>query len=313
MLERISPAPVIGAGDILVVACLRNEALRLPWFLSYHRRLGVTRFLMVDNGSDDGSRQMLEGQPDVTLFHTDQSYADSRCGIDWQNALLAEYGLGHWVLVVDVDEFLIYPGQETTSLPDLITYLERQSATALLAPMLDMYADRPFAETGYVAGTDMLACCPYFDASGYQLGPATSPTHGLPVRGGPRHRLFWQGRGLEYPSPVLQKYPLIRWSADLTLEASTHILTGVQVAPVTGLLMHFKFLQDFAPKVRDEATRGEHFAEARQYRAYDAVMAEAPATHAMADVSERYESTVRMVALGLMKRPEDYPFGAPPA
>ncbi|WP_338092764.1 glycosyltransferase family 2 protein [Roseovarius indicus] len=30
--------------------------LRLPWLLDHYWQLGVERFLLVDNGSDDGSR-----------------------------------------------------------------------------------------------------------------------------------------------------------------------------------------------------------------------------------------------------------------
>jgi len=33
-------------------------------------------------------------------------------GVDWQNALLNEYGMNHWCLTVDADEWFIYPGYE---------------------------------------------------------------------------------------------------------------------------------------------------------------------------------------------------------
>ena len=86
MLTCLSDLPAIGGDEVLVVGCLRNEMLRLPAFLEHYRRLGVSRFLLVDNGSDDGSRELLLAQPDVTVFHTDQSYAESGCGIAWHTA-----------------------------------------------------------------------------------------------------------------------------------------------------------------------------------------------------------------------------------
>ena len=49
--EQIAP------GDILAFVTLRNERVRLPYFLEYYRRIGVGHFLIVDNGSDDGSRR----------------------------------------------------------------------------------------------------------------------------------------------------------------------------------------------------------------------------------------------------------------
>ena len=41
--------------DLLVFSTLRNERLRLPYFLKYYRDHGVNHFLIVDNDSDDGS------------------------------------------------------------------------------------------------------------------------------------------------------------------------------------------------------------------------------------------------------------------
>ena len=60
----------IGTGDILLFSTFRNEHVRLPYFLDYYRRLGVSHFLMVDNDSDDGGRQYLARQPDVSLWTT---------------------------------------------------------------------------------------------------------------------------------------------------------------------------------------------------------------------------------------------------
>ena len=71
--------------DILVFSTLRNEKVRLEYFLKYYRELGVNHFLMVDNGSDDGSAEYLMDQPDVSLWETGQSYKRARFGVDWLN------------------------------------------------------------------------------------------------------------------------------------------------------------------------------------------------------------------------------------
>ena len=52
----------IAPDDILAMATVRNEVVRLPFFLDHYRKLGVGHFLFVDNGSDDGTRAYLEGQ-----------------------------------------------------------------------------------------------------------------------------------------------------------------------------------------------------------------------------------------------------------
>ena len=43
----------IRPNDILLFCTMRNEDVRLPFFLRYYRDLGVDHFLFVDNGSDD--------------------------------------------------------------------------------------------------------------------------------------------------------------------------------------------------------------------------------------------------------------------
>ena len=58
----------IAADDILVAATVRNEMIRLPYFLEHYRKLGVGHFLFVDNGSDDGTAAWLAEQPDVSLW-----------------------------------------------------------------------------------------------------------------------------------------------------------------------------------------------------------------------------------------------------
>ena len=64
-------------------ATIRNEFDRLDEFLEHYRTLGVRHFLVVDNGSDDGSTELLQAQPDVSLWVTHASYRQSRFGVDW--------------------------------------------------------------------------------------------------------------------------------------------------------------------------------------------------------------------------------------
>jgi Glycosyl transferase family 2 len=41
--------------EIRLFGIVRNENLRLPYFLDYHRSIGVARFFIVDNDSGDGT------------------------------------------------------------------------------------------------------------------------------------------------------------------------------------------------------------------------------------------------------------------
>jgi hypothetical protein len=73
--ELISRHPVDIAADApVLLSVVRNEALRLPYFLSYYRSIGFDRFIVVDNDSTDGTRELLLAQPDIFVFHTSEHF-----------------------------------------------------------------------------------------------------------------------------------------------------------------------------------------------------------------------------------------------
>jgi len=296
----------VGTGEILCVACVRNESLRLPHFLEHHRALGVDRFFVVDNASDDDTVEYLLAQRDVHVFLTRQRYSESRCGVTWLNWVLERHGIGHWVLSADADELLVYPGCEKVGLRRLSTYLEAREEEALSTFLLDMYSDRPIRETVYRRGMPFLATCPYFDSDSYRWDdPSRRGTCG-PSRGGPRGRLFWTDKEGTSPPPFLGKIPFANWRPGLEYTASTHLLPGAVLAELTGALLHFKFFSDFVARVGIEAERGEHWENARQYAAYREVMERRPDLSAFYDRSLRYEGDGQLAALGMAFVPEDF-------
>ncbi|MGR9098973.1 MAG: glycosyltransferase family 2 protein [Gammaproteobacteria bacterium] len=302
-MKKLDDHPIeIKEREILVCSCVRNERLRLPYFLKYHRNLGVDRFLFIDNASTDGTAEYLLSEENVHIFYTAESYAESRCGIDWINHLLSRFGVGHWVLTLDADELIVFPYSETIGLKTLVEYLEKVEADGLVTFLLDMYSDKSIQETHYEPGQTFTAVCRYFDADSY----IQFDENAIPVRGGPRHRLFWQGRDRLKPSPVLKKIPLVKWREGLFYEASTHVISNVRTAPVTGILQHFKLFSDFYPRARVESQRKEHWDNAAQYDCYWDVLRKYPALTPIYEGSRRYENSLQFVGLGLMRMPDDY-------
>ena len=302
-MRQLDHRPVrLGEDEILAFACIRDEVLRLPWFLEYHRRAGVDRFFSVDNGSRDGSTDYLLAQTDVSLFYSEGSYARSECGLLWINELLDRFADGHWSLTLDADELLVYPACERVALRPLTRHLESVGADALFAMLLDMYSDTSIGSTAYAVGESFLAACPFFDVDSYS---EQTPSLAF-VRGGPRERAFWADRDWEYPAPFLQKIPLIKWKRGRSYEASTHLISNIKPAELTGALLHFKFFGDFPARAALEAKRKEHFADARQYVTYSQVLSQEPDLTLYHDRSVRFRDSLQLVELGILRGSESF-------
>ncbi len=308
-LSPVSPrieSSALGPDPILLFATLRNEKVRLPYFLEYYRRLGVDHFLMVDNGSDDGSREYLAAQPDVSLWSTDASYKASRYGVDWLMALMRKYGHGRWCLTVDVDEFFVYPFCETRPLRALTDWLDASGLRSFSAMLLDMYPKGRIEDQPYREGQNPFEIAQWFDSGNYQISRNWGFGN-LWIQGGPRARSFFADRPKQ--APALNKIPLVKWHRSYAYVSSTHMLLprGLNLVfdagggeKASGCLLHAKFLDTFAIKAQEEQARGEHYAESREYRAYLDGLKHNP--DFWCKWSEKYINWRQLEILGLMSK-----------
>lgn len=296
----------IGPGDILVAATVRNEIVRLPYFLDYYRRLGAGHFLVVDNGSDDGTRAYLADQPDVSVWTTGASYKAAHFGMDWINWLLRRHAHGHWVLTVDPDEFFVYPFCDTRPLPALTHWLDASQIRSFPAMLVDMYPRGPIDTHPYFPGQDPLDVACWYDSGNYTI--SKNPEYlNLWIQGGVRARMFFP----DEPSraPALNKIPLVRWHRRYTYISSTHALLprGLNLVydewggeKAAGALLHVKFLGELIGKSREEEIRREHYGGSVEYRAYLEGLSVKP--DLWSPWSERYEGWRQLEAQGLMAR-----------
>ncbi|MFD0982158.1 MULTISPECIES: glycosyltransferase family 2 protein [Tropicimonas] len=296
----------IGEEDVLAFTTLRNERVRLPYFLDYYRRQGVGHFLMVDNGSTDGSSQFLADQADVSLWTTQASYKRARYGVDWLNWLQWQHGHGHWTLVVDPDEFFIYPFCDTRPIQALTGWLDTCGLRSFSAMLVDMYPKGPIDAEAYREGQDPFEIASWFDSGNYFI--SRNPLyHNLWIQGGPRARVFFADQPSAAPS--LNKIPLVKWRREYVYAQSTHMLLPRGLNRVyddhggektSGALLHAKFLNTLAGKAEEELARGEHYAGGREYRAYRDGMANR--TDLWTKWSERYINWRQLEILGLMSK-----------
>lgn len=184
--------PAVGEDEILCFMYVRNEALRLPAVLNYHRDLGVDRFFILDNESDDGTGEYLAQQQDVVLFRSPDEFGATRCGNTWMHELLDRFGRNHWCLLVDADEYFVYPQSEKVNLRGYTRYLDKHGYGVVSGLCVDMYGNESCDNVEYLAGSDLLEACPYFDAGdNYEFEACTGELPSWSAYGGCRKRVFW--------------------------------------------------------------------------------------------------------------------------
>lgn len=300
---RIGRAP---KDAILCFVTQRNERIRLPYFLDYYRRMGIEHFLFVDNDSDDGSREYLLGQDDVSLWRARGSYKAARFGMDWINWLLFRYGTGHWCLTVDPDEFLVYPHCDTRPLQALTHWMGTAGMRSFPAMLLDVYPEGRIGDHPYREGQDPLEVACHFDPANYMIHK-NGRYGNLWIQGGPRARSFFGGN--PRLAPALNKIPLVRWRRHYAYISSTHMALPRALnlvydedggERISGVLLHAKFLSTFIDKSQEEMERGQHYANSQEYVAYQAGLQDDMIL--LTGESRRYEDWRQLQDLGLISQ-----------
>ena len=287
--------------EILCLLRVRNEILRIQSVLEHHRAIGIDRFFVIDNSSDDGTLEFLKRQPDVALFIADEEYSTSSGGMKWLHLILDTFLEDRWSLIVDADELFVYPHFERNNLGMLCSFLDKDSHRTMFAMMLDMYSKEPISKTVHNQQSSLLNTCEYFDLGPYDV--YTSPDFPfIKIRGGPRRRRLWDPN-TNLRAPALSKAPLIKWKRGFRYISSTHTMSPApQTIPeVCGALLHFKFLDDFHRRAKIESRREQHYAGAVQYKQYLKKMDENPNMNLYYEGSVRYRNSSTLLEHRLIK------------
>lgn len=100
----------------LIVTSMRNEGPFLLEWISYHRAIGVTDFLIYSNDCDDGTDDMLDRLHDMRIVCHKRNQRRGKKPVQWQALNRAsDHRLvqqADWILVSDIDEYLcIHEGE----------------------------------------------------------------------------------------------------------------------------------------------------------------------------------------------------------
>jgi hypothetical protein len=222
------------------------------------------------------------------------------------NWLQRKYGDGHWCLVVDPDELLVYPFCDTRPLRALTDWLDASSIRSFSTMLLDMYPKGRLNAQPYRAGQDPLEIASWFDAGIYTISRNWRYWN-LWIHGGPRARRFFQDNPEE--APALNKVPLVKWSKKYAYVDSTHMILprGLNLVfdewggeKASGILLHTKFLDTFSAKAAEELHRKQHYAASVEYIAYAKAMENDP--ELWCKWSEKYINWRQLEILGLMSK-----------
>jgi len=282
--------------EIRLFSMMKNESLRLPYFLDYYFSKGVDRLFLIDNGSTDDSVSIALARKNVHVFQTRESFTKYS---NWLELLLEKYGKHHWCVAVDMDEIFFYPGAEYRSIRDLSVVLDQRGDTAVRSKFLDMYSDLPIAQNRYKQSDNPFLVCPYFDSTFDQSDVCWMNKHTFSrfttrrFSGNMRKRVF----NVEVN---LTKIPFFKYEPGVFIARGVHAIDGAQISNIQGVVFHFKYLQDFNNRVVIEAAIGQHENGAALYKEYAKKVKNDNSLNLFYQGSVRFKDSQQLIGLNLM-------------
>ena len=290
-LEVVRCAGPLAPGEIAVVCVLRNEVMRLPVFFDHYKKLGVNRFFMIDNGSDDGSHELLLAEPMADVFVAHASFVEGHFGLYWSNGLARKYCRGHWIVAADADELLVFDGMEKRNLSSLAEWLEAHGQDRLFAIMVDVYPSSTIGIEQRSLADILVEDC-WFDSEGYSL---ESSFGGWLITGGPRHRVFNRNRAVPYKHWI-SKHPFFR------VEENTAMVNHHWIWPMDWrkrapqcAFLHLKLMDDFIERSARYEREGQHAHGSRSYRLINERLAKMPEVSFFHPNSRRYRGPKSLI------------------
>lgn len=241
-----------GAEDFSVFALVRDGEAYVEEFIRHYQSLGAVNITLLDNGSKDGTKQLAAAHDRVSVYSTDLPFMTYEAAM--RRVFLQHHRKNQWVVAVDIDEFLDFPGAPQRSLSELLAYLNQHRYNAVTACMIDympvgsevdgLALDR--RQGRYITRLDGIRLEPYPTAwmtIGNRLPDPPVPSYS----GGIREQLAGAD-GL-----LLLKHPLVKIDGEVIPFAHPHACHKGKLADVSLALHHYKFAGAFLNKIRQVA------------------------------------------------------------
>jgi hypothetical protein len=291
-----------GPDELIVITVVRNGALYVKSFMAHYLAMGVAHCVFLDNGSTDGTVDMLREYPRVTVLQTDAPY--DRFENTMKRYLAERFSSGRWNLCADIDELFDYPFSDRLPLAGFLQYLNTRGFSAVVAQMLDMFAPVPLADLTSTADDRLKDKYTHYDISGidappYEWSQPSSPDIRMHW-GGIRRAIFGTGNGLT-------KAALVKMDGRVKPFVNWHHATGALVADVSCVLLHYPFVSAFAEKVRDAVRTGRYGpTTSEEYAAYAGTLARNPRLNLMRPSARRFTGLEPLIDAGFLVVSDQY-------
>ncbi len=296
------PRVALGPTDVVAVSLVRDGGAHVEAFLQHHFALGVRHVVLLDNGSTDETIAEARRFDGVTVLATELPYRTHKYAL--KRYLVDRFGRTSWCLALDIDERFTYPLSDRISLDLFIRYLDGRRFTAVVAQMLDLFAEGPAGD--WPTGMELAERCRWYDNT--DLGAA--PYYPFDNRvSNPAIRFHYGGvrKSVFGVDAFLTKHPLLRRGGGaLPSVTSSHYCHRARVADVSCALLHFKFDRDFPRRCREAARTGSYFGGSQEYKAYLRWLEEEPDPRLYTDRCRRLDGVDQLVDEGFLEVSEDY-------
>jgi hypothetical protein len=309
-----------GEDELVVVCVVRDGRPYVRSFLEHYSSLGAKHIAFLDNNSADGTVEVLKEHENVTVLRTELSYkaTDNTPGKGWTREILFKQYLidrfgtgGRWCLCVDIDELFDYPYSDAVGLDSLLHYLNSKSYTAVAAQMLDMFPKEPLSGRAGSEDEPLKARHRFYDISNVKRrrmrGRAIRLNNTIGSNdielflGGIRDTIFGT-------SPCLTKFPLVFSDGEVKpMDGSSHWVGNARVADFSGVLYHYKFLDEHFRKQAAQAVREEHrFRNSAEYKRYLEVLESTPSLQVKRETARELRSVNDLLGNHFLVVSEDY-------
>ena len=133
-----------------ITAILKNEAPYIKEWIEYHKMLGVNRFYLYDNESDDNVKDILQPYIDsgIVCYHLIKGKCVQNSA--YRDAVYKYKEQTNWMAFIDIDEFIL--PVEKDSIPDFLKDYEDCSGVGINWVMFDSngHIEKPKENYGLV-------------------------------------------------------------------------------------------------------------------------------------------------------------------